>query len=96
MKKGWFSKARRKFLEQRVYSFTISEKGLFGSNEYKLRYDMRGTYDYCYSKRDDWYLDILNINGFSNKFLYAQELGKRENFRFDYNLKSKIMPVVSK
>lgn len=92
MKKVLFNKAKRKFIEYRVYSFTISKRGLFGSDEYKLRYDMRGSYDY-YCGHKDWYYDIKNQNGFVDRFLYAKELGKRDGFYFTYQLKSDVLAI---
>lgn len=94
MKTGLFVKAKKKFIEERVYSFTIEQRGMFGSDEYKLRYDMRGSYDYYYQLRD-WYYDIKNQSGFAKRFLYAKELGKKEDFYFTYKLKSDVLAVTA-
>lgn len=94
MIKGWFKIAKKKFIEERVYSFSIRRNMMFVGDfdEYRLRHDGRGHYDYSI-RQSDWYYDIRNQKGFTQKFLYALELGKQKEFHFSYDLKKSKMAI---
>lgn len=87
MKKGWFKKAKIKFINERVYEFELSRTDyVCGSDKFKERYDENPITTY-YGSKANWQYDIVKIGGFAQRFIWASELGKQKSFYFSYVLK---------
>lgn len=96
MIKGWFKIAKKKFIEERVYSFSIRRNMMFVGDfdEYGIVIVTSPVMSQPI-RQSDWYYDIRNQKGFTQKFLYALELGKQKEFHFSYDLKKSKMAILN-
>jgi len=90
-RKGWYKKARIKFVWKRVFSYTY-EKDVLSSYMIEV---YRDTVEFSYSTKDDWYQRLKKIEnkGFIGGFWYARALSKKHigNFYWDRILKEEVM-----
>lgn len=90
VKKGWYKKAKIKFIEERVYSFSISKNdGIWGTDRYSKREGEKGLMEY-HNRKPDWLHELGRLNYISDIFLFAERLGRKEKFYFTYKLKKEL------
>lgn len=89
MRKGRFRKARLKWIRKNVYNFRFSESVTYGSHSYKQRHDGGGEMEYL-GERPDWYLDMIKISSFEERFLFCYNLRLRDKFYFSMTLKRNV------
>lgn len=90
-RKGWFRKAKIKFIEREVYSYELTRRGMFGSDRIEVRRKpslVRTVWFGC--NKPDWQYDMEDVGGFAERFIWAQNLARIESdkFYFEYKLNS--------
>ena len=88
MRKGWFKKAKSKFVKKRVYRWTMASFGAFP----RLEMYHNGRFDFRSGDKNERYQVLEHIKnlGFVAGFLYARKLFKSEGawgFHFDKRVK---------
>lgn len=89
MKKGHFRKAKIKWINKNVYSFSFTKLELFGSDTFEQRYDNNGMLRYHY-KEPDWYLDMIKEGGLAERFIFFYNLRKQKEFHLWVTLKRNV------
>ncbi len=89
MRKGWFRKARIKWINKNVYSFEFSKSLMFGSDVFEQRYDNNGMLRYHY-KEPNWYLDMCKEGGFTERLLFCSKLKDEKEFHLRITLKKNV------
>lgn len=93
MKKGWYRKAKIKRISRDVYGYRLTRKGLFGSEFFEVIKDP-GEIKICYYiSQSDWQTDMKNSGGFAERFIWAEELARKQpnDFYFTYKLSKNII-----
>jgi len=89
-KKGWFKKARIKFVEKRVFSWTLSDYKQ--NSRYQIQSLNSGGGTIRYMLKDESYQVIKAVDdlGFVEGFFKAREYSKKHNNEWDFSFAKKI------
>jgi len=90
-RKGWYKKAKLKFVLKRVFSYTYGKDVL----SYYMIEVYRDMVEFSYSVKDGWYQRLKKIEnkGFISGFWYARALSKKHigNFYWSKILKEEVI-----
>ena len=86
-RKGWYRKAKIKFINREVHSYEICKHSLCKVSERSE--DKHITSQWVGARKQEFQEDILKIKGFAERFLWTQELQRKypDRFYFEYVLK---------
>lgn len=87
-KKGWFRRARIKWINKNVYSYELRRRGTMGSDYIKVRKNPAEIRTVYFGSKADWQYDMQRVGGFAERFIWAKEIERKqpENFIFFYKL----------
>jgi len=85
-RKGWFRKAKLKFIRERVFSYEVGY-GSFSVED--VASNSYSTFKFVGINMHHFQNDIQKISGFENRFLFAEKLYKEQpdKFYFEYTLR---------
>lgn len=88
-KKGWYRKAKIKFIEKQVDSYRLGKNGMFGNDRVNERNGGKLITTWFGSRQQEFQEDICKVAGFAERFIWAQNLSRLQpkEFYFDYELK---------
>lgn len=88
-KKGWYRKAKIKFIEKEVDSYSLSKKGMFGNDRINERNKGKLITTWFGCRPQEFQEDIAKVAGFAERFIWAQNVYREQpdKFYFDYELK---------
>lgn len=89
-RKGWFRKAKIKFIEENIYSYELTKRGMFGSDYIEVRRKPNIVRTVWYGgNKADWQYDMEDVAGFAERFIWAQNIARTQADKFYFNYKRK-------